>query len=205
MRNDLVHYHHILADLDPEDLERRMDEVVGQLSQEPSHIVPEANRVSTSSLDIQAPRLDYNNSVEHVATPQPDDLRLDHRTPYTATISPNITDQSLNNEIQDIWLQKYHPWFPILHHTSVVTSLSSTLPGHSLLQKAIMAATIWDISGMSPEQRNIESEKICQELILKAMASSNFPSLQALLILAMLSWGEGKWPQCTNLIAVSKR
>ncbi|KAJ5108660.1 hypothetical protein N7456_005335 [Penicillium angulare] len=190
-----------------DDLERRMDEVVGQLSYERSrHIEPahaETETTVESSIASSAPQVSYDNA-EGVNIAQPDDLRLNHDA-YAPVALGDPTEESLKFELQESWLRNYQPWFPILHRTTVVNAFSTTLPGQTLIQKAIMAVTIWDMPGMLPEHKQSHSKKLHEEVVLSAMASSRFSCLQALLVLAMLSWGEGKWSECGHLLAICKR
>ncbi|KAJ5280287.1 hypothetical protein N7478_005659 [Penicillium angulare] len=190
-----------------DDLERRMDEVVGQLSYErPRHIEPAHSDTETnieSSIVSAVPQVGYDN-VERVHVPRPDDPRLNHDA-YAPVTLGSPTEETLEYELQESWLRSYQSWFPVLHRTTVVNAFSTTLPGQTLIQKAIMAVTIWDMPGMLTEQKQTHSKKLHEEVILNAMASSKFSSLQALLILAMLTWGEGKWSECGHLIAICKR
>lgn len=112
---------------------------------------------------------------------------------------------ALAYEIQLVWLQKYQPWFPIMHHTSVSGAFSASENAPGLLQKAIMAVTIWDTPAIPWERKQFLSESLSQEVILNAMGSLHLRTVQALLTLLILFWGEGKWVQYSNLAAMCKR
>ncbi|KAI9929456.1 hypothetical protein MW887_000928 [Aspergillus wentii] len=161
-------------------LERRMNALEGQALHEPS---------------------------EHASHDSPLILPEVHRGTELPSTQPDMMVDAVytmptgSDELQSVWLQKYHPWFPIMHHTSIVSAFSEP----SLVQKAITAVIIWDIPGLPLEQRQSQSEKLRQEAILAAMPSLNLASIQALLILAILYWGEGSWTMYSNVIAMCKR
>ena len=185
--------------------------MVGELWQERSQKIGPSRSATrlpddgAPSMELHtSPQLEYD-STEHRNITRPEDVQLDQNTPCTGVASPSQAANPLDNELQDLWLQRYHPWFPILHHTSMRAAFSGTVPDRSLVRKAITAVTIWDIPGLSTDYKLAQSGSLSQEVVLKAMGSSNFDSLQGLLILAMLAWGEGKWSQCGNLIALCKR
>lgn len=110
-----------------------------------------------------------------------------------------------SNQFQDLWLENYHWWFPILHTSSVERAFLEVEPEYILIQKAIIAVTVYDIPTMSWEQKNTQSAALRHDVIISAMASANICCAQALLILGILYWGEGDWPQYVNISAVCKR
>jgi hypothetical protein len=185
-----------------------MDGIVSQLSRERSRSVeslPNAGELNSAvSFDLQNPQPLSYRSAEHMSSAQPDDLQLYRNTSCAAPPSI-LTNESLHYELQALWLQNYHPWFPILHHTTVKAAFSETRQDPSPVQKAIMAVTIRDTRGISAEQNLSQSAKMAEEVTLEAISSLCLSSVQALLILSILAWGEGKWVQCSNLIAVCKR
>nr|L7WMF9.1 RecName: Full=Notoamide biosynthesis cluster transcriptional coactivator notQ'; AltName: Full=Notoamide biosynthesis cluster protein Q' [Aspergillus versicolor]AGC83588.1 transcription factor [Aspergillus versicolor] len=158
-----------------EDLERQMEDVLGRLSQsQPSQPATERDDLATTpSTGRLAPPLCVQN-VESTNSPQAD----------TAPVETT----ALTYELQLVWLQKYQPWFPIMHHTS-----------------AVKAVAIWDSPGIPWERKQFLSERLRQEVIVNAMGSLHLRTVQALLTLSILFWGEGKWVQYSNLAAMCKR
>lgn len=179
-----------------------MEEVLGRFSPEPSQRPAQMGGEHFASQ--QSPHAEYSN-VESMGSPMGSShVQLITGSPPTASPQRHFIEP-LKDELQMIWLQKYHPWFPILHHTSVSLTFSEIVAVQSPLQKAITAVTIWDVPGISSEQKKFTSETIRQEVVIDAMESFDFRSIQALLILSILFWGEGKWHQYSSLIAISKR
>lgn len=176
----------------PEDLERQMEDVLGRLSQsQPSQPPTERDDLATTpSTGRLAPPLCVQN-VESTSSPQPD------TAPMETT--------ALTYELQLVWLQKYQPWFPVMHHTSVSDAFVEAENGPGLLQKAVKAVAIWDSPGIPLERKQFLSESLRQEVIVNAMGSLHLRTVQALLTLSILFWGEGKWVQYSNLAAMCKR
>ena len=98
------------------------------------------------------------------------------------------------------WFAKYHPWFPILHQITLLEELKTPClycSAHVLVFQAIAAVT-------AVEQRK-RSDAIRDTIFLAVSKTLTLRSLQALLILTILDYGDGKIPQFYNLIAVCKR
>lgn len=177
-----------------------MEEVVGLLSEKPSRT--ETNEVASTS---QEPSQFGFGNTKRLRTPQSNAVHMESDPSPLVESPENILIEPLRYELQMVWLQRYHPWFPILHHTSVGQAFSEASSTHCLLQKAIMAVTIWDIPGVSWEQKQFSSATLRQEVILGAMNSLTLRSVQSLLILSILLLGEGKWPQYGSLTAMCQR
>lgn len=115
------------------------------------------------------------------------------------------------SELCAIWFNKYHPWFPILHQPSLTTSLqhlrSSQASNQYLVVKAICAVTLvhYDSPLVSMEERTQWSDSSREEICYQALKQVSLQSLQALLILSNLDYGEGRFEQFWNLIALCKR
>lgn len=179
-----------------------MAEVVGRLSEEPSYTRTETNYVPLTSQE--PPQISFGSS-ETLRTPQSSAVQME-TDPSPLVASPdNILIEPLRYDLQMIWLQRYRPWFPILHHTSVSQAFSEASSTQCLLQKAIIAVTIWDIPSISSEQKQLVSTNLRQEVILVAMESLTLRSVQSLLILSILFWGEGNWVKYSNLTAMCQR
>lgn len=110
-----------------------------------------------------------------------------------------------------IWFRDYHPWFPILHQPSLDEALThpSQLQAseHYLVIQAIVAVTLQHYQGLSvtPEQRRHSSGAIRDAVVIDAIKMTSLQSVQALLILSTLDYGEGRTSQCWNLLGLCKR
>ncbi|KAL4868237.1 hypothetical protein BDV12DRAFT_197459 [Aspergillus spectabilis] len=184
-------------------LEKRMDDFVSRC---PPGLSP-GNMSADVMFPMTAPT---RGNIERDDTGPPStnlDLHLNRQMENdgtTKSLSENSIEH-LNHELHTLWLQRYQQWFPILHHTSVSNAFSGNLLEQALVQKAIMAVTIWDIPVMLFEQRQFHSERLQKEVIPSAMTSMSLRSIQSLLILAILFWGEAKWIEYSNLIAMCRR
>ena len=175
--------------------------MVGRLSHEPSQDDSDANDVPSTNLQLRH-TLEYNDAGP-MNSPSLD-IHMETGTPLTES-PPNHSIECLNYELQVLWLQKYHPWFPILHHTSISSAFSDRQREQCLVQKAIMAVTVRDVLGVPWERRQLNSHSFRQEVILESMECLNLRSIQSLLILSILFWGEGKWSEYGSVIAMCKR
>ncbi|CAI7612761.1 unnamed protein product [Penicillium pancosmium] len=115
------------------------------------------------------------------------------------------------SELCSIWFKKYHPWFPILHQPSLTTSLQhlESLESSSqyLVVKAICAVTLvhYESPLVSIDERKQWSNNLCDAICCQALKQVSLQCLQALLILSNLDYGEGRFEQFWNLIALCKR
>lgn len=167
-----------------------MNQISNERSQNVMQSCSPTEMTGAHSLSHQSRQHDHN-SVDLMSPSQSDDL---HPAPDSLdTVIPlsNYDNESFNQQLKYLWIQKFHPWFPILHHTSVAGDFS--IPGQSIVHRAIMAATTLYVPGISLEQKICQSETIREEVYLKSITSLSLASVQALLILAFLCFGEGKW------------
>ncbi|KAJ5596529.1 hypothetical protein N7450_002987 [Penicillium hetheringtonii] len=115
------------------------------------------------------------------------------------------------SELCAIWFKRYHPWFPILHQPSLIASLqqlkSSKDLDQSLAVKAICVVTLphYESPLVSLDERNQWSASLRDSICCQALKQVSLQSLQALLILSNLDYGEGRFEQFWNLIALCKR
>ncbi|KAL4883411.1 hypothetical protein BJY04DRAFT_216235 [Aspergillus karnatakaensis] len=111
-----------------------------------------------------------------------------------------------------IWFDKYHPWFPIFHRDTVhkrCQNLSSesgiVIP---LIYKAMAAAVVHsctlDRTATILQQRRL-SEKMRDKAILAGMRNASIESLQALLIISIIEYGDGRTSQFSSLITICRR
>lgn len=140
-------------------------------------------------------------------------------TPHTSPDSNGLLAQAkfdpfsypVLSDLCSIWFQKYHPWFPILHQPSLTASLQNlegleTLSQY-LLVKAICAVTLFHYESSLVEADEIKqwSENLRNEVYSQSLTQIDLQSVQALLIISNLEFGEGRFEQFWNLIALCKR
>lgn len=114
------------------------------------------------------------------------------------------------SELCSIWFKRYHPWFPILHQPSLTASLQNleNSPSSQLLAvKAICAVTLthYESPLVSAEERRQWSDSLRDTVYCQAMQQMSLQSVQALLIVSNLEYGEGRFEQFWNLLALCKR
>lgn len=131
------------------------------------------------------------------------------------TIQPSMNEPSRADfiELCNVWFDKFHRWFPILHHASLLQTLQdqsvsiNLSPQYEVL-KAIAAVTlphVGFVTTLSHDQRRILSAEYVQNIAIHAMEFLSLPSLQAVLIISVLEFGNGKLSKFWNLIALCKR
>lgn len=116
-------------------------------------------------------------------------------------------------ELCSAWFDKFHGWFPILHPPTIMQtlqdiSISLELSPLYVVLKAIAAVTlphVGFVTSLSHDQRRMISADYAQDIALHAMDSLSLPSLQAVLIVSVLEYGNGKLSKFWNLIALCKR
>lgn len=115
------------------------------------------------------------------------------------------------SELCSIWFKKYHPWFPILHQPSLTTSLqhleSLESSNQYLVVKAICAVTLVHHESplVSMDELKQWSDNLRDAIWCQALKQVSLQCLQSLLILSNLDYGEGRFEQFWNLIALCKR
>lgn len=131
------------------------------------------------------------------------------------TIQPTTNEPSRADfiELCHVWFDKFHRWFPILHQASLLQTLQDqsvtiNLSPHYEVLKAIAAVTlphVGFVTTLSHDQRRILSAEYAQNIAIHAMEFLSLSSLQAVLIISVLEFGNGKLSKFWNLIALCKR
>jgi len=110
-----------------------------------------------------------------------------------------------------IWFEKYHPWFPLLHQQSLLqcldnsTDIAST--GRPLVLQAIAAATLGSVDNVNIPPKDFH-DQVIELRNATVLASLNAPcldSVQALLVLSMLQYGNGCVTEAGNLLAMCRK
>lgn len=117
--------------------------------------------------------------------------------------------------VRSVWFTKYHPWFPILHHTSLDNAAVRSSSSHSnsnLVYEAVVAVLSSD--NMSPLQQQASQDRSKREESLRcmrdsvvqaAMGTTSLQSVQALLIISIHYYAEASLTMYWNILAVCKR
>ncbi|KAL1870963.1 hypothetical protein Plec18167_007270 [Paecilomyces lecythidis] len=115
------------------------------------------------------------------------------------------------SELCSIWFKRYHPWFPILHQPSLTASLQNLDASEAVREylaiKAIcaVALTHYESPLVSTDERQQWSNNLRESVCCQAMQQCCLQSVQALLIISNLDYGEGRFEQFWNVIALCKR
>lgn len=131
---------------------------------------------------------------------------LDNERPFQK-LSPAILTEFCN-----VWFDKYHSWFPILHRPTALehcrkvhSEPSSKVP---LILKSIAAVIIPSYcpsTNITPAQQREWSQALKDEVTLAAIRQLSLQSLQALLMVTIAEYGDGRLSEFWNLIALCKR
>jgi hypothetical protein len=111
----------------------------------------------------------------------------------------------------DLWFGEHHTWFPLMHQQTLtrclegLTNLADT--GRPLVLQAITAATIESSNRSEMVQEDLRALriKLKESTILAALNSPSLDSIQALLVLSMLQYGNGCLTEAGNLLAVCRK
>jgi hypothetical protein len=109
----------------------------------------------------------------------------------------------------EIWFQKYR-WLPILHRSfaETVDSSHAVESFHGcLVIKAITIASIihCDRCPMNDIERERLQEMLRSNILMRAMDEASLRTVQALLILSALDYGDGRLVRARNLLAMCRR
>lgn len=167
---------------------------------------------------------DYTNSTESPLMPSPpqhmDEVPVLSHHPISPTLAVPAMQNTTNEpsradfiELCNVWFDKFHRWFPILHQASLLQTLqdqsvSVNLSPYYQVLKAIAAVTlphVGFVTTLSHDQRQILSAEYAQNIAIHAMEFLSLSSLQAVLIISVLEFGNGKLSKFWNLIALCKR
>lgn len=114
-------------------------------------------------------------------------------------------------ELCRVWFEKYHRFFPILHQPSFTQLLTQTdnvaSSRYGLVAQAIIAVTLQHSSLLVEDaiQRQQWQEQLCTAVVVDCIRTSSLQSIQALLVLSSLQYGEGKFMQSWNFLAMARR
>lgn len=123
-----------------------------------------------------------------------------------------LLSEAVALELTEVWFRKYHRWFPILHQPSFLALLQSVggsniTGGYGLLLQAMAAITIqhWETLRLDREECRLWQERLTESVINKALECASLQALQALLVVSVLYYGNGRFLQAANLVALCRR
>lgn len=110
-----------------------------------------------------------------------------------------------------VWFEKYHPWFPLLHRQTLSQCLDNFIDiastGRPLVLQAIAATTLESVDGVNttPKDSHDQGSALKNATVLAALNAPCLDSIQALLILSMLQYGNGCTAEAGNLLAMCRK
>ena len=133
-----------------------------------------------------------------------------HRTCSMLSIETLLCEPNLIKSCH-LWFEEYHAWFPLMHQQTLVrclegfTTMSET--SRPLVFQAITAATLESTShqGLTAEDVKGLRDSLKDATILAALNSSSLDSIQALLVLSMLQYGNSCLTEAGNLLAMCRK
>lgn len=115
------------------------------------------------------------------------------------SLAPDFIDKTLH-----IWHEKYQPWFPILHETSISRIRNPGDVQYDLLRQAIATVIVFDSQNSSPHEKHLANQSR-NNVIQHASAHSALRNLQALLILSINYFTAGQMTQYWAVMATCRR
>ena len=212
-------------------LEQRIDSLEQRLSDVEAHLrAPErllqeyhADQSNGDSPDATIPSYPYTNHDDQrvdrsnvrneglpagASTPNYDPRQSDV---VTGTSSLEPLSYLVVLELCKVWFHKYHRFFPILHQPSINQLLQKTngyaTSAHGLVIQAVAAITLQQSELLSGDkvQRRQWQEQLGANVLIECIKTPSLQAIQALLILSILQYGEGKSMQSWNYLAVARR
>ncbi|KAK5995399.1 Citrinin biosynthesis transcriptional activator ctnR-like protein [Cladobotryum mycophilum] len=112
---------------------------------------------------------------------------------------------SMLHELVEIYFAKIHPWIPILHQPSFHASMQSAdAPPSDIVLQAITAATI-KFYNVDSQTKEWYHQRCHDAVVLACMDRFSVESLQASIILAFNTIGNGRGPRSWSIVASATR
>ncbi|KAM5349016.1 hypothetical protein ACJ41O_008839 [Fusarium nematophilum] len=201
-------------------LERQLGDVQDRLRKVEAHLEQRSpGQFTTAGSTATASSVDDNiHLVSDYSAPVAGDMDRDQSPSYlaeaasqssvagyqTPTSSPDGLLFSLANRSLKIWFRNYHPWFPIIHQSSLQDISGSTDPRYELVWKALTAVVTFDQVDIPHWERAL-AEQMRDQVMLQGLRDSSLQSIQALLILSNHYYAEGSLTQFWNMLAICKK
>jgi hypothetical protein len=133
-----------------------------------------------------------------------------HRARSMTSIGTLLCQPALAQSCR-LWFEEYHAWFPLMHQETLArclegfTTMSDT--GRPLVFQAITAATLESTSrqNLMTEDAKALRNSLKDTTILAALNSPSLDSIQALLVLSMLQYGNSCLTEAGNLLAMCRK
>ncbi|KXT14314.1 hypothetical protein AC579_8409 [Pseudocercospora musae] len=198
-----------------EQVESRLAQVETRLDHGTSQVgvsngrVRNATSMSMEGEAISMPMVDDN--IEDDEIPAHERTLPDAALEVSSSASQGYVPKPLVSEVIDVWFREYHPWFPILHQPTfvrIVNEAEIAIPQQrELVVLAITVATTGQMRDTPPDQVRASQwrEELTTSVLSRAVSKASLDSIQALLILSTLSYGEGRLMEAWNLLAVCRR
>lgn len=133
-----------------------------------------------------------------------------HRTRSMLSLGTLLSGPKLERSCR-LWFEEYHAWFPLMHQQTLARSLEgfTTLSetGRPLLFQAITVATLESASrqDLVSEDAKFLRNSLKDTVILTALNSPSLDSIQALLVLSMMQYGNSCLTEAGNLLAMCRK
>lgn len=189
-----------------DDVENRLRKVEAQLQRE-THANPSpitrtgrGSTISVSPLGGQVLDADFWDppAGEGEQTPSPTYLDTGN------TVAPDALPMPTVDRALAIWVQKYQPWFPILHPASLGNSSGSVNSRYALPRKAVTAVVVLDEEGLRHWERSTAA-KVVRDAVLEGFTVSSLQTVQALLIISNHYYANGNLTEFWNTLAICKK
>lgn len=115
-------------------------------------------------------------------------------------------------ELCATWFRRYHRFFPILHRATVMQTVHSPDAAerstYLLVAKAIVAVSLQHsdiLRECTMAQREQWQSQISSSILIECVDNQSVQSVQALLILSILHYGDGRFLRSWNLLAMARR
>jgi hypothetical protein len=128
-----------------------------------------------------------------------------------AVVSSQLLPQHVISDCCNIWFRKYHRWFPILHQPTASVEIETASPfdsdnGTTLVQQAIVATTLEESqSTWSIEAKRKWKARTTASITIAALDNATLTSIQALLVLSVMHYGDGDMLKSSSLLALCRR
>ena len=108
----------------------------------------------------------------------------------------------------ELWFEEYHTWFPLLHQQTLIRCLEGYTnildTGRPLVLQAITVAALGS-TRRSHDDSDVLKDDLKNATVLAALNASSLDSIQALLVLSMLQYGNSHLAEAGNLLAVCRK
>lgn len=162
--------------------------------------------ISASSLDEPSMDADFlaPPPVDVAQTRSPSCLESREANLDDTTIAPDGLPAMTTERSLILWVEKYHPWFPILHPVSIASGTGSSDPRYALVRKAVTAVVALDQAEIPVRERRA-AEQMARDVLLEGLSTSSLQTVQALLIVSNYHYASGNHTEFWNILAICKR